>query len=275
MSRSRLLAAALIACALATLAFGDVRRLAYDTEIKDVYFEEDRIDSVLKALWAIVEGKHRDTPSLQIDYPKPEYGEKVISLRIRESNVYRAFELAGRKAGFRVTISPHALILSPGPDRQRSKAILSEQLALRNLLVRAVTDSDASALDDLELKTFAEKQILETRVFRAGTNARGEIPIEFYALSAIASTHPSSDEISQLFEKASITGKLYLTAFFPLDSKILRTTSPPSIVPYLPDQGVLFQTAPTKSLIEEYIDSGNLKQRIEELLPPSVNSAKP
>ncbi|MEM7673151.1 MAG: hypothetical protein AAF212_07410 [Verrucomicrobiota bacterium] len=230
MFRSSILITLVLSVLMANQIFADIRSLAYNTEIEDVFFEDDRIDSVLRSIWAMVENKHRDAPLLQIEYAASEDADTVVSLRIRASNAYRALEMAGRKAGFRVTISPFALVLSPGPDRKQNREILSEQLALRKLLITAVEKQDNQTLTDPEILTFAKRQIAKTGVFRAGQNARGEIPIEFYALYTFVDAE--STRILELYDEASVAGKLYLAAYFDrvLDSKTLPAD--PEIIPF-------------------------------------------
>ncbi|MEM9025370.1 MAG: hypothetical protein AAGB06_00395 [Verrucomicrobiota bacterium] len=270
---SALIVLVVLSSLMASYVFADIRSFAYNTEIQDVFFEEDRIDSVLKSIWTMVENKHQKAPTLQIEYAAAEDANTVITLRIRASNAYRALEMAGRKAGFRTTISPFALILSPGPDRIRNKEILSEQLALRRLLIEAVEKPDIQSLADPELLAFAKSQIIKTRVLRAGENARSEIPIEFYALYTLSGVENAS--IIELYNEASVIGKLYLAAYFDgiLDSKTLP--SQPEIIPFMPEQGILFQTAPMDEIVANFVRSGKLKRRIQALLPHPSNSTKP
>ena len=256
----------LLLCLFACVASADVRRYAATTEIRNVSFDEDRLSSVLDAIWAVVKNEHREAPELIIDYATPADAEKVISLRIRELSAYRALELAGRKAGFRVTISPAALVLSPGPDRARSKAILSEQLALRNLLTSAVSQGDLEALCSEELISFYEKQITGAQVFRAGANARGEPPIEFYALAAIKLTVMTNERAAELFTTSSPAGRLYLIALF----SDLKQAIPLAPIPFVPEDGLLYQTASPSDIIEAYILSGEIAEKVAALLPKSA-----
>ena len=119
-----------------------------------------------------------------------------------------------------------------------------------------------------EILDFAVKQILSTKVFRAGTNEHGSIPVEFYALQYLGQSSLENERFKQLFIDASKVGKLYLAACFPerfLSDLELSTF--PDLIPFLPDNGVLFQTAPPRRIFEEYIESGKLAQTIQTLLP--------
>ena len=248
-----------------SIASADIRRYAALTEIHDIYFEEDRLRSVLESIWTIVENKHKEAPELIIDYADPTDSEKVISLRIRELSAYRALELAGRKAGFNVTISPAAIVLSPGPDRAKSKARLSEQLALRNLLITAVEQGDKASLSADELRAFSETQITQAKVFRGGPNARGEIPIEFYCLAALKIRDIDQSESQKLLDHATHAGQLYLAALFP-DITRDHSNAP---IPFVPKDGLLYQTAEPADILATYIDTGIIAESVAALLPKS------
>ena len=76
-----------------------------DVEINEVYFDDDPIDTILKSL-NYVENKHRSADPLEIIYPNESDKDKRIGIRITENSVFRALEIAGRKAGFNVSFSP-------------------------------------------------------------------------------------------------------------------------------------------------------------------------